>query len=479
MPEQIEIDHDLRRQLHAAHKRVAELEARLVAAEATGTSSGLPVLKRAITMVMEAFVGLDGQWLQVPERLCDVLGYSEDELLEGSMFDFTHPDDIGNDERMRRSLLAGETETCEHEKRFIRGDGDVVWIYQNCNLVRDADGKPAYFLSYLIDITERVRTAQALSQSERRYRTLIENAPMSIHEIDLDGRLTAMNAPGQQFLGTQDGGDVVGTRYVDAVAESDRARVVVMFERALAGEPANFEFHAVGDPPRVFAANFMPLRDADGRIHKVMGIARDVTQKKRAEEQRTLMVHELDHRVKNTLATVLALYEQTLSASDSLDNFRDAYTARLRALARTHEALAEESWQGIDIREVVRLTVGPYLEEDGKRLRMEGTDLLLPSRTTTPLGLVLNELATNAAKHGSLSQPGGRIEVSWKLEYERELELNWTERGGPRIESKPDANGFGLRLVHGLVGHELEGVVEMDFDPRGITCCLHVPLLTR
>ena len=162
---------------------------------------------------------------------------------------------------------------------------------------------------------------------------------------------------------------------------------------------------------RTFQHNYEPVRSEDGTVVGVSAFVQDVTEQVRVEQHRTNMVHELDHRVKNTLATVLALCKQTIATSRSLEDFQQAYTARLQAMARTHEALASEHWRGVSLSEVLRITFEPYRQSSRERVTTESDDLLLPARVTTPLSLALNELATNAAKHGALATETGRVEV--------------------------------------------------------------------
>lgn len=203
-----------------------------------------------------------------------------------------------------------------------------------------------------------------------------------------------------------------------------------------------------------------------------------MAERREAEEHRSRMVNELDHRVKNTLATVLALCEQTMAASDTLDGFKAAYTSRLRAMARTHQALSFENWRGVPLDEMLSIALAPYVQGDRERVTTEGEHIVLSAQMTTALGMALNELATNAVKHGALSIAGGKIDARWLIAEDGRLQFEWTERGGPPVEP-PNKSGFGLQLVRGLIEHELGGEVTFDFEPAGLLLRLRVPMVER
>ena len=204
-------------------------------------------------------------------------------------------------------------------------------------------------------------------------------------------------------------------------------------------------------------------------------LSQELIDRRRAQEEREGLIHELNHRVKNNLATVLAICEQTFARSSSLDAFRQTYTSRLRAMARVHEALSNESWLGLPLRQVLGLIVDPYVQSDPERLTVQGDEVGLSARVTTPLGLALNELATNAAKHGALSTANGRIDVRWSIDGDGLLELAWVERDGPQPDPSAE-QGVGLELVRGLIEYELGGDFQIEFESQGMRCRLRVPV---
>jgi two-component sensor histidine kinase len=222
-----------------------------------------------------------------------------------------------------------------------------------------------------------------------------------------------------------------------------------------------------------------PVEDDGGTIVAVSIVARDITERRRAEEHQRMLLAELSHRVKNTLAVVQAIAVQTLSQYGSLEEFSAAFVDRLQSLANAHTLLTRSNWAGAQLRELVAEELAPYSGHDGRNVTVTGEDVLLKPSAALSLAMVLHELATNASKYGALSAPAGRIEVRWhRREGDgdgRRLVLQWTESGGPGI-GEPPRPGFGLRFIERCVVYELYGAVDMAFAPTGATCTISLPL---
>jgi two-component sensor histidine kinase len=217
-----------------------------------------------------------------------------------------------------------------------------------------------------------------------------------------------------------------------------------------------------------------PLRDEAGRIVGAVSVGLDISERKRAEEQRTLLIHELNHRVKNTLATVQAVAAQSLRNAASPEAARDTFTARLMALAKAHDVLTRESWEGADLHDVVTGAVAPYRTGGRDRFDLSGPPVRLQPSTALAIAMALHELATNAAKYGALSGEGGRVGIAWGLEDGR-LRLEWREGGGPPV-APPSRRGFGTRLIERGLAAELEGEVHLAFEPAGVVCTMTASL---
>jgi len=186
------------------------------------------------------------------------------------------------------------------------------------------------------------------------------------------------------------------------------------------------------------------------------------------------LMRELDHRVKNSLALVTSIAEQSGLTSDDVSAFVDTFARRVRALARSHEALARSHWQGAGIEELVREVTGPYVLGKRDAIAIEGPGKMLSARSAAPIAMILHELATNAAKHGAWSEARGKVAVGWSLARDGGLHLTWAESS--RVaQQEPAPRGFGLTIVAGLVEHELGGTVRLDFAERGLVCTLDIP----
>jgi two-component sensor histidine kinase len=205
------------------------------------------------------------------------------------------------------------------------------------------------------------------------------------------------------------------------------------------------------------------------------GYLRDITERRAASERQRLLAAELDHRVKNTLATVLAIADQTAASISSLADFVPAFNGRVASISRLHDRLSKSHWRGAQLREIVELALAPYADSQGRRVVLSGPAVVVPAKGCTCLCITLHELATNAAKYGSLSMPGGIVEVDWRTGALRELggaygvSLEWMERGGPAV-SEPTRRGFGTRLITDGIPYELQGTVDLRYDPAGVSC---------
>ena len=198
-----------------------------------------------------------------------------------------------------------------------------------------------------------------------------------------------------------------------------------------------------------------------------------VGERDRALHHQYRLVAELDHRVKNMLATVIALAERSVDDAVDFDDFHARFIGRVRAIARTHEGLARSNWQPMKVGDVVAMTLAPFGSAGSDHLLARGDRATLAAPKVAPLTIVLHELATNAAKYGAWSRKGGRVAVMWACPKDL-LRLSWRESGGPALSARP-APGYGLRLIEGTVGHELGGSADLEFRGDGLLCTLHIP----
>jgi len=306
----------------------------------------------------------------------------------------------------------------------------------------------------------------------------------AIITLDPKGCVTGWNEGARRILG-YDGAEIIGRRAETWFTPEDRAAGVPTLEmcRALEhGHAENERWHLRKGGTRFWASGLMmPLLDAGGQPSGFVNILRDSTEARAAEEHRALLLVELDHRVKNTLATVQAIATQTGRITGAPDAFRESFTARLMALARSHDMLTQGGWDGAPLQAVIGGTLKPYEGVPG-RVAMAGPAVRLAPNTVVTLNLAFHELATNAAKYGALSPAGGRVEVTWALRRSEAgvpiVEILWRERGGPAVRP-PERRGFGSRLLERGLTQEFAGTVRLDFLPEGVECHICLPLAGR
>ncbi len=204
----------------------------------------------------------------------------------------------------------------------------------------------------------------------------------------------------------------------------------------------------------------------------------DISERRRFEQAQEFLLRELDHRVKNTLATVQSLAEQTLESSASLEDFGKAFGERMGALARIHGALNRRNWVGLSLRRLIEMMLAPFSDERNPRVSLAGEAFAVSLRSIRPIGMAIHELATNAAKYGALSVTQGQVQVSWREDEStagpNRLVIEWSESGGPPVV-QPSRRGVGMKLIEEGVPYELGGQALLRFPVTGACCEIDVP----
>jgi PAS domain S-box-containing protein len=302
----------------------------------------------------------------------------------------------------------------------------------------------------------------------------------AIITMDDDGRITSWS-PGAERIFGYSAAEAVGMMLrelfvpADIAADADRRELEIA---AAEGRAEDSRWH-VRKNGEHFWANGVAMALSMGARSGFLKILRDETRLKLADEQRILLLNELNHRIKNTLATVQSIAEQTLRAGDVDPATRENFTNRLLALSEAHNLLVAENWAGADLHAIVGQALAPYGQPDAPRFAIEGPSVRLSPQQAVALSLVLHELATNAVKYGALSVPNGTIAVSWNLAVDgagrRNLNLLWEENGGPPV-CTPEQTGFGTRLIAKSFGRENGGRARLHFNPTGLRCVIELPL---
>jgi two-component sensor histidine kinase len=223
-----------------------------------------------------------------------------------------------------------------------------------------------------------------------------------------------------------------------------------------------------------------PLHDADGKLIGAINMLVDITERKQAENRQKTLIDELNHRVKNTLATVQSLAAQTARHSDNLQDFSKRYESRLVGLARAHDLLTTRHWEDAPLDFLAGEVLAPVSTSFGDRVRIAGPSIPLPPRAALSLTMALTELATNATKYGALSFETGTLELTWQIREattQPTLDLLWQESGGPSVHA-PTRRGFGTRLVERCIERDLSGELDLVFDSQGLRCQIVIPLGT-
>lgn len=330
---------------------------------------------------------------------------------------------------------------------------------------------------------ERRRTEEALREINGRLELALDGAELGVFSSDIaTGRLKCdMRTAHLHGYTTPPKTLKEGRRFVHP---DDRLGTYAAFAEALRhGGTCKAQYRVVYPPDhplagelRWIAVEGSIVRNADGRPLRLLCIIRDTTQRRRAEEHQNRLIAELDHRVKNVLASVAAVSQRTREASTSMDEFLSALDGRIRSMADTHALLSSGRWRGVNLAGLVQQELAPCVAAANTTLK--GPDIVLTPDAAEAVALVLHELVTNAGKYGALSSPNGHVSVQWELcangHVAGDLVLDWKEVGGPVVPASI-SSGYGSTVVKELIPYELGGMVDLAFAPDGVRCRLQIP----
>lgn len=409
---------------------------------------------------------LDGRFSLVNRRFCEIVGYSESELLDLRMQDITYPDDQHDTMQLFKAMLA-TGESFEIEQRYVRKDGNLVWVTNSASGVRDRSAdRIRRAVSVVTDISERKRAQEV----ERRLAAIIASSDDAILSTDLNMMITSWNSGAERLYG-HSAEEAIGHSVMMLVPDDRSEEEPAILAQIRAGQKVEpYETkrrHSDGKLVDVLLS-VSPIYDTYGRIVGASKIAHDISAKKEAEHLQSVLAGELNHRVKNVLATVMAISRQTLGRDDVDKASVETFDARLASMARAHDLLIHGKWEEADLMAVINQALSPYPRE---RFEISGPAIKLAPRTVVSISLALHELATNAAKYGALSVPDGHVAIIWSSEAgdTDRLKLRWQETGGPTVKP-PTRKGFGSRLIENLLAAELNGKVKISYEPSGLTC---------
>jgi PAS domain S-box-containing protein len=453
------------------------------------TQEALEAGEERLRLALEGAAMGDWSWdaltdeISMPARTRAIYGLDDsvtDMKRESLLRERAHPDDIGPARAASDRALA-ENGRYIVEYR-VRHGAAWRWVRVMGRATYD-DGRIVGMNGLMQDISERKRAEHRLQVAHRAARACTWEWDLAANTLtwtDLEAAKTLF-------------GDTIPDRQVLSPSEwramihpEDTGLGLAAFSAELRTGSARGEFRLKGEPLRwVEPSGQVAEYDEAGQPARISGVSMDITerkateaalraeiqQRKKAQQHQTLLIHELNHRVKNTLAMVQAIAAQTLWSAADPQAARTALESRLIALSRAHDVLTRESWDGAGLLDVIASAVTPYEDEPGSRFRIQGPALWLEPKTAVSLAMALHELATNAVKYGALSTMGGWVQIDWTLEPEQgglHLFLSWREHDGPPV-SPPTRQGFGTRLIERSLAAEL-GEAKLHYDPAGLRC---------
>lgn len=320
----------------------------------------------------------------------------------------------------------------------------------------------------------------ALAQSEARLRATQNNAAVGIAEVDRDGRFVSVNEARCRLTG-HPREELIGLHFGHASDSSTLEQDLDLFRRQVEGEfdtyTTDSKFRRKNGSGGWARVTSTAVRDAEGEFLYAVRVVEDITERREADRRQKLLIDELNHRVKNTLATVQSLAWQAARPGVPPQVAQQRFQERLLALSRTHNLLNETHWEGASLRAILETELQPYATAPS-RIRLHGPELQLSPKSAVVLGMALHELATNAVKHGALALASGQVQVDWKTDQagnEAHLTIEWREMDGPLLEGEPNY-GFGSRLLRQTIVQELAGKLDVRFEREGMRCTIAVPI---
>lgn len=388
-----------------------------------------------------------------------------------------HPDDRERAWTVwRHSLRTGESYHIEY--RLRHRSGEYRWVLGRAQPVRGPAGEVVRWYGTCTDIHD-LRTAQDVARrAEERYRLAFRATKDAIWDVDLATDELDWNEALQTAYGYEpETTRVTADWWLEHIHPDDRARVDASARAAIAGDSSEwseeYRFRRADGSYAEVRDRAAIIRNENGHAVRMIGAMLDLTDWKKAEAHQRLLINELNHRVKNTLAIVQGIAHQTFKHDGAAAPAREAFEGRLAALAAAHDVLTDRSWAPVSLVKVIEDAIAPHGGRAG-RFALEGPDVDLPAKAAVSLALAVHELSTNAVKYGALSRPGGRVAIGWTAERGR-LRLVWSESGGPEVE-EPSRRGFGTRMIERGLSSELDGSAVIEFRRDGLVCTIEAPL---
>lgn len=368
-------------------------------------------------------------------------------------------------------LGGGASGSIRRELMLQARDGIIPTLTAASPMV--VDGEAAAVLLIVTDLTAQ-KQSEEIAAAEQFARSILEQATDVVLVCRSSGAITNASWAAERLFGHRVVGELahhaLPLQFADTGASPSHEGV---WKEILAGKRIRgleAWISRGGQASQSFLLSAGPLHDdtSGERIGFILTLT-DITERKRAEEHQTMLVAELNHRVKNILAVVQSVASQTVASSPSLSQFRTAFEGRVRAISLAHDILTQLRWGEVELEHLVARSLAPY--RGGERVAWSGPPLRLAASSVVSLAMVLHELSTNAAKYGAFANGEGQVEIAWRQKAGDKAELTWTERGGPPLAGEPKP-GFGNKLISRVTAYDLRGSATMHFEPEGLRCHL-------
>lgn len=410
--------------------------------------------------------------------MAEFAGVSVDDVMGDAWLSLMHPEDVAGVLEVRTRAWAANHEPYTVEARFKRADGEWRWLEVNSRARRDATGAFRGYVGLAVDRTDAHHALATLAESEERFRLLADSAPVMIWMSDASGKCLYLNAALRRFWDV-DSDQLDTFDWRSTMHPEDEPRITSELTRAtLEAAPFLIEgrYRNAEDEERIIRTQGVPRHSNSGEFLGMIGVNVDLTDLLEAQEHQRVLLEELNHRVKNTLAVVQSLAKQTFRSNTETAVARSVFEARLQALAGAHTLLTQSNWESASLSAVLTQAV-QVCGEARSRIAFSGPDILLNPKQALSVSLALHELCTNALKHGALSNKSGTIQLTWQAAKDV-LDLDWNEHHGPLVVP-PSGKGFGSTLLERILPRDVQGEASLHFLPSGTTYRLSFPLAAR
>jgi PAS domain S-box-containing protein len=402
----------------------------------------------------------------------------------GRWAELVHPEDRERALQGLPRLLRGEVESFVADYRIVRpSDGATRWIRDTGFLIRDPAGAVRRVGGIAQDVSESREAADRARASEERLRALVEGIPQMVWRAADGGEWTWSSPQWHAATGLSEEASR-GHGWLAALHPDDREGAMAAWARADATGAFAADYRLRRLPEgryRWFQTRAAPMLDPAGEVVEWLGTSTDVDDLRSLQERQRLLLAELQHRVRNTLGVVRSIARRTAVTSASVEEYAMHLDGRLNAFARTQSMVTRDPIAGVDLGVMVAEELLAHSAHEGERIRIDGPSVRFQAKAAETIGLAVHELATNAVKHGSLSVPNGRIEVTWRVEKgdgaaPARLRFSWKETGIRAPPIAPPRRGFGAELLERTLSYELKAKTQLAFEPNGLRCTIDLPL---